>query len=223
VQEVDLCSARSFRQRTRRQVFQQESPAVDLELGQRGARAVLERTPPQRLCAEQLEQLGIRGLVDRPVPSGRKGPDLSKQAREHSARVQMILGDRARGSGMACVVEAQRLNCGERPVGVLEREQACAGREPLAEPGVLRDHRPSRREVCRAPVAEPAAARDDVALLGDPELGLRAADEGGVVGGRARYLPRIEEFPAVLTQGGEIGLVRMDVEGEREALVRPAG
>ena len=78
---------------------------------------------------------------------------------------------------MALVAAADLLDPRDRVVGVGERKQALAGGQESAEAGVLREHRPARCEVAGAAIAEPAAAREHVAALGDAELGQRAADE----------------------------------------------
>ena len=62
-------------------------------------------------------------------------------------------------------------------------------REHLAEAGVLGDDRPAAGQVAGAAIAEPAAARRDVAALGDAQLGRGAAHELGV-GRRACRPPR---------------------------------
>src|SRR5690349_5605752 len=82
--------------------------------------------------------------------------------------------------------------------------------------GVLHERRPPRRQVAFGPVAEPAGPRRYVGVLGDAELGLRAADEVAVLVRRAGHAHGIDGLPAVLTQQ----LLR-SVDGELEALRRP--
>ena len=57
-----------------------------------------------------------------------------------------------------------------------EGEQPFAGRQDVAEAGVLGDDRTAAREVAGAAVAEPAAAQPHVLVLGDRELAARLAD-----------------------------------------------
>src|SRR5206468_9964810 len=68
VEEVRLRRARSLSQCPRGEVLEQQCPPADVDLDERRARAVLEGAAAERgrLDAEQLGELRIRRVVDRP-------------------------------------------------------------------------------------------------------------------------------------------------------------
>src|SRR5438128_93198 len=96
---------------------------------------------------------------------------------QHDRRFEVLLGDRPGGPRMPLVVRVELRQRGEHVVLIAKREQALAGRKPVAETRVLMEDRPSGGQIARATVAEPAAARDHVGVLGDAEVGIRAGDE----------------------------------------------
>jgi len=76
-----------------------------------------------------------------------------------------------RGAAVPPVVALHLLHRRSRLVGRGEREEALAGREELAEAGVLRDHRAPGGQIARASIAEPTASRGDITAFGDADFG----------------------------------------------------
>src|SRR4029453_10058060 len=158
------------------------------------------------------------------------------QLPQHGLGLEAGLRDLAGRAGVPRVVGVDRVKRGHDVLDALEREQALAGGDELAESGVLRDHRPAGREVARAPVAEPAASQPHVLVLGHRELAARAGDVRAirlkVVGQRHR----VDEPPAVSCQQGHrlrvllvtrdpaalaVAGVTPDRQGQLERLRRP--
>ena len=89
---------------------------------------------------------------------------------QHDAVVEPFSGSGGCRLRMARVVG---VDAPDRLENLLERrecKQPFAGRQDIAEAGVLGDDRTAAREVAGAPVAEPAAAQPHVLVLGYREL-----------------------------------------------------
>src|SRR5262245_24261921 len=181
-------------------------------------------------CEELLEQYGaLYATADIEAR-------VLDQLPQHGLGLEAGLRDLAGRAGVPRVVGVDRLKRGHDVIDALEREQALAGGDELAEGGVLRDHRPTGREVARAPIAEPAAPQSHVLVLGHRELAARARDVRAirlhVVGQRHR----VDEPPAVSSQQGHrlrvllvtrdpaalaVAGVAPDCQGQLERLRRP--
>src|SRR3954447_10101982 len=97
-------------------------------------------------------------------PSGMSAhrPQLLDQATEDPARVEVLLGDLARGASVMPGVVAHRFHRGDRLLQSGVGEQALSRRQVAAEAGLLRDHWLAAGQVAGAAIAEPAAAGIDV-------------------------------------------------------------
>jgi hypothetical protein len=135
---------------------------------------------------------------------------------------EVLAGDLPGGAPMPLVVAVDGV---DRLRGLLDRgecEEALAGRQDVAEPGVLGDHRAAGGQVGGAAVAEPAAAQPDVLVLGDGELPSRSGDVSAVgveIGGDPQG---IANAPAMLGEQQAV-LVGAAGQGELEGLRRAFG
>ena len=102
------------------------------------------------------------------------------------------------GAAVPPVVALHLLHRRSRLVGRREREEALAGREELAEAGVLRDDRPPSGQIARAAVAEPPGARSDVLIARDRELRAGGLDVRPVGRDIARHIERVDVRPVVV-------------------------
>src|SRR5262245_22593965 len=96
-------------------------------------------------CGPSVEPASARELLAaRGSESGRRGSRFSsyalQQTRQNPVRVEMLLGDAARGATVAFVIAPDRLHGAECVVARLEGEEPFAGRKVPPEPGLLRDH-----------------------------------------------------------------------------------
>src|SRR3989442_3875768 len=127
----------------------------------------------------------------------RPQPDFRQHAREHDVVTEAVARDGGRRAAVALVVRIDALDRVEDLLHRREAEQPFAGWQVIAESGFLRDHRPACRKVgCRS-IAEPAAARPCVLILGDSELSARPADVLSVPVEIARQARRVPHLPTL--------------------------
>src|SRR5450432_2326661 len=100
----------------------------------------------------------------------RMNVESCQKVRRHFSRIEKFFGDAPRGGAMARQVALDILQRFGRLVHGRPRAQTIAGWQHFAPAGFLEHDGSSQREVARAPVAEPTAARQGVALLRDGEL-----------------------------------------------------
>ena len=124
-------------------------------------------------------------------------PDLPEQAAEHHVVREVLARDLLRGAGVARIVGVDRLHGREDLLHGGEREQSLAGREHVAEAGVLVDHRAPGGQVGGAAVAEPAGAQAHVLVLRHRVLAARARDVVTVVIRVDREVERMTDLPSV--------------------------
>src|SRR6266498_5294496 len=119
---------------------------------------------------------------------------------QHAFGREDIFSQLARGAAVPLVVGVDAPHAGGSFVQTAEGHHSFTHREPVAQTGVLDQHRPTGGEVTNAPVAEPAAAHFDVTILRHADLRAGILDEGAV---RSRWsrnnFPR-RDFPAVAYQ-----------------------
>ena len=120
-----------------------------------------------------------------------------EQRREHASRLEVLLRDLARPGRVMCVVGVDARHGLDGLVRRREGQQPFARGQMTRPRRVLHDGRAPGREIAFGPVAEPAAPRRDVGVLGDAELPARRLDEVAVVLGRAGDLHRRQRRPAV--------------------------
>ena len=92
----------------------------------------------------------------------------------------------------------------------------------VAEPGILGDHRPARRQIGRAAIAEPAAAESDVLVLGDRELASRRGDVTTIFVEIRGKVQRVPHVPALAQEHLPIRLVVL-AQRQLEALLHAGG
>src|SRR5581483_9335750 len=155
-------------------------------------------------------------LIRRPRPSQSQ---VAQQPPEDGLGAEVFLRDEARRARVPRVIGFDRLEGGDDLRERVEGEQPLAGRQHVAEAGVLRDHGTPGGEVARAALAEPAALQAHVLVLGDGELGARGAYVVAVLPGILREAVGVGEAPAVLVEEGAALGVEV-VHAERE-LDRP--
>src|SRR5439155_4695221 len=100
-------------------------------------------------------------------------PQILEQVPTHSLGFEALLGDLARRFAMPSIITVDLVNgvgCG---VDVVNGEQTLARRDRCSEGSVLCDHWLARSEVASVPLAEPAAAKSDILILGHGELTAR--------------------------------------------------
>src|SRR5687768_3047472 len=83
---------------------------------------------------------------------------LSEQSGQYNIGVEAVTGNFGRGVRVALVVSVDRLDGLDDLFHRREAEQTRARLQDVAKPSLLSDHRPARRQVGSASVAEPAAA-----------------------------------------------------------------
>ena len=132
--------------------------------------------------------------------------EVVEEVPEHGLGPEVLPGDVPGGLGLARVVGRDALERLGRLDRLGEGEQPCAGRQDVAEPGVLGDDRPAGGQVGGAAVAEPAAAQPDVLVLGHGELAAGPGDVVAVGVEVARDLEPVADLPAVLRQ--QVAVVR---------------
>ena len=116
---------------------------------------------------------------------------------EHASCLEVLLSD-LRGPGRVVRVVGVDARHGlDGFVRRRERQQAFARRQVTRPGRVLHDRRAPGREIAFGPIAEPAAPRRHVGVLGDAELAMRRLDEVAIALGRPRDLHRRERRPAV--------------------------
>src|SRR5207253_7060279 len=116
----------------------------------------------------------------------------------HDLGLEVLLGNRQSCPGVSWVVGIDRLN---RRLDVVQRrecKQTLSRRKHVSEPGVLGDHRPARRQIGRASIAEPSGSEPYVLILGNRELASRSADVVPIGAGVAREGKGVSHVPAVL-------------------------
>src|SRR5262245_10832351 len=139
---------------------------------------VLVTTP--RRCAWTIPRL-IPGEYPKSSALTTRNRDTSRDSEFHqesacdSRGFELLLGERASGTTVANVIAVDRLHGVGGLVDIRDCEETLPGREDRAETRVLRDNRFSGREIAHVSLAEPAAAEAHVLILGDCELGARAA------------------------------------------------
>ena len=133
--------------------------------------------------------------------TGRDHPDRRRAAGRARRPRRSARGRLERRLARLRVVRLDRLDRGDGLVDRREREERLAGRERIAEAGVLGDDRTAGGEVRRAAVAEPAGPQPHVLVLRDRELAARASDVVAVgieVGGEVERVAHAP--PAALEQ-----------------------
>ena len=193
---VDLFDreARGIRQRARLEIDDAAATARRGDTTPPGRRAVRPRGRPAT-PGRVGPMRGIRcGGAHPPTPT------RSSNCGSTLRCVEILLGERARGSRMARIVARRWRRSPPARRLRLEREQPFAGREEPAEAGFLRHDGAAGGEITDAAIAEPAAARRRVAALGHADLALRALHEGPVAVGRVRHARGIDQRPAVRRQ-----------------------
>ena len=151
-----------------------------------------------------------------PARCTRSTPTSAEQAAEHDVVREVLARDLLGGAAVALVVGVDRLDRRQDLVHRREREQALAGREHVAEAGVLADHRPAGGQVGGAAVAEPAGAQAHVLVLGDGELAARVRDVVAVGVGVGGEVERVPHLPALsLEHLLVLGLVARERQLER--------
>src|SRR5215468_10114826 len=99
---------------------------------------------------------------------------LFQQTSKHSPRVEVFFDYGPRRAAMHVVIVIQPINRLERLSRGAEGQQAVPARQEVAEACVLHDHGTAHRQIARAAIAEPSAARAHIGVFGDAELGARS-------------------------------------------------
>src|SRR5262249_7623833 len=134
---------------------------------------------------------------------------------------EVLLGDLSRRPAVGAVVRADLVEGVEDLVHAPEGEQPAAGRQYLAEARVLGDYRTARGQVARAAVAEPAAARTNVLVLGHRELAGRSNDVLAVRFHPPREGGTVHHAPAVAAEAPDragVGAAERELERMRSAV-----
>src|SRR5258708_3038418 len=101
---------------------------------------------------------------------------------------------------MTRVIGAYRLKRGQRLFHRVKGKQPFAGRQDVAEAGVLRYDRTSGGKIAGAALAEPAAAEADILVLGHGKLAARGAYVIAIGPGIGAELVRVGDAPAMALQ-----------------------
>src|SRR5437660_9313049 len=123
-----------------------------------------------------------------------------QQRREHMISREDFFSQLARGATMTLVVAVNSGDSGGSFIQISKRDNAVADSEPVAQAGVLHEHRASRGQITNAAVAEPAAAHYDVTVFRNAEFSARTLDEPAITRGRLRDDFAGRDFPAVAFQ-----------------------
>src|SRR5262249_59412362 len=91
--------------------------------------------------------------------------------------LKVLLGQPPRSQTLGRIVRIDGLDRLKRFLLTAEGEEPAAGGQNIAEAGVLGYHRLARGEVAGVAIAEPAAAKPNVLVFRDGELGPRLPDE----------------------------------------------
>src|SRR5207249_4406414 len=102
--------------------------------------------------------------------------EVLQQSRQDDFMAEKVARNGQRRATVTRVVCVDRFDGGDDFLQGRKREESFAGRQGLAEAGLLRDDGASGGEVGGGAVAEPAAAQADVLFLGDGEFAARTAD-----------------------------------------------
>jgi|GEM_PF-6331295 len=101
--------------------------------------------------------------------------------------------------------------------------QARPAGEHVAEGGVLRNHGAPSGQVTGGAIAEPAAAKANVEILGDGELAARCAHEASIAPGVSGHDARLDHTPAVGGESSRIAGDAVDIHRDQKARRRPTG
>src|SRR5262245_27815006 len=101
---------------------------------------------------------------------------FSDEVLQHNVMAEMLARDRPCATSVALVVGVDALDSRDRfLLSVIGKEAFACGHQ-ISESGVLRNHRPTRREVLRTAFAEPTAAEPHILVLGHREFPTGLAD-----------------------------------------------
>src|SRR5262245_14665140 len=145
---------------------------------------------------------------------------LAQQPRKHCVVAEILPRDCQGRPTVALVVRVDLRHRGEDLLHRRKPEETLPSRQDVAEPGLLSDHRASRREVLRASLTEPPAAKPHVLILGNREFAARLPDILPIaiqIGGHAAG---ISHPPTIGLQELLVGL-GVAAQGKLERLVHP--
>src|SRR5438045_3936675 len=137
-------------------------------------------------------------------------PRLGQELSKNPLAGEAVAGQFAGGAAVAAIVGGNRVDRRQRLVLARVIEQAMPGGAVAIKACAHRHDRPAGGEIADGPVAEPAAVRPDIDVLGDGELAARARDEIAVGVHPSRHRAWISEAPATRLDGLADDLVRRE-------------
>src|SRR5262249_34146540 len=117
------------------------------------------------------------------------------------------------------VVPLDLLDSGRRFLKGLEPQEALPGWQGAGKAGVLDNHRPARRQVTGAALAEPTAAHGYVDVLGRPDLATRPGEDLQKLGWRQSRPRPVHDLPPAARQTFERHVPAVEGHLERHAHV----